>query len=979
MTTQERAAPLSAHIFPTLLDSFRDRYGFPLDPFQLEAVEHLDRDRSILVAAPTGTGKTLIAEYAVFRALSRGQRVFYTAPIKALSNQKYRDFRAQYSDAAGLLTGDVVVQPRATATVDPALGDVSVGLPGDPGTVGRPRGGQIVVMTTEVLRNMLLQAPQGLDDVGCVVFDEIHYMADPTRGTTWEEAIICMPKHVQLVCLSATVANAREIADWIGDVHRETHLVYHEERAVPLQHFYLLDGQLHLAVDAEGRRVTRFAGVGGEYRRGSRSPGGNYERRPRLKHQESGPEDVVGVLKAEGLVPAIYFLFSRRDVEEAAEACVRLQLAHGAARPRIAQICRDRLSHLAPEDRELGQVRSLARLLPLGVGFHHAGLLPVLKVLVEELFCAGLLGVVFATDTLSLGINMPARTVVVGEFSKFDGESRRILTPNEYRQLTGRAGRRGIDSRGTAVVAYSPWVAAEDVYEVATGAIQPVQSAFLVRYNTVLNLWDEAAEHDPAERIAHLMASSLREHQVDGQLLDLRERQAALRVRAEAPVFACDSCTPETLAEYEWLRRQLPHARKEEERAQTAERLLLGELDARPWQPSRFAVRQALRDFSGGEPIHAGPHGWGIYLSRLAEAQGAVALALFSRSARVLHSFSEVDYLLEGTPRVELPAALLGLLGEVADVGELVGEDEVRRLESRVAALDLPDVGSIAARHQEAIRAALEPRLSAAAARVAEAKRARREVEDAVAAHPCRACPNRRDHHAQLRAAEQARWELEEAEKQIQHLTALRRNRTRRVLRSIQRVLERFGYLKGAAITPKGEMLRDIFDSNGLVVCEAIDRGLLDGLSSAELAEALSWFAYDRDQSFPNRYALPPRLVVLRSRLEDLESAVLRSEAEVALHLSTGFSRPFYGVALAWCQGASFEAILSRVSLSEGDLVLTLNKTLDLMRQVREMLQKRQPTHPLVGRLSSAERQVRRGIVEQCTRAGIAAAETPLP
>ena len=187
-------------------------------------------------------------------------------------------------------------------------------------------------------------------------------------------------------------------------------------------------------------------------------------------------------------------------------------------------------------------------------------------------------------------------------------------------------------------------------------------------------------------------------------------------------------------------------------------------------------------------------------------------------------------------------------------------------------------------------------------------------------------------------------------------------------------MLGRFGYLRGAEITAKGQMLRDVFDPNGLIICEAIDRGLLDGLSSAELAEALSWFAYDRDVSFPNRYSLPPRLVELRARLEGVESSALRSEAEVGLQLSTGFSRLFYGPTLAWCEGASFEAVLSRVSLSEGDVMLTFNKTLDLMRQVREMLQKRQPLHPLVGRLSAAERQMRRGIVEQCTKAGIAAA-----
>ena len=946
-----------------LTSTFRKRYPFPLDDFQEKAIEELDQGRSVLVAAPTGTGKTLVAEYGVYRALAAGLKVFYTTPIKALSNQKYRDFSAQYGAAAGLLTGDVVIQPSAAATVRPETGEVLVR------EGAGARGGQVVVMTTEVLRNMLLQEPTALDDVGCVVFDEIHYVADPARGTTWEEAIICCPKHVQFVCLSATVANAGEIADWISEVHGETTLVFHEERAVPLEHHYFLDGTLRLAIDAVGRRAARFPGVGGEARQGVRARGFDWIEGPRRPtRREPAPEEVVLALRQAGLLPAIYFLFSRRDAEAAAEASARVRLAHGGVRERIASAVEERLAHLAPEDRELDQVKALRRLLPVGVGFHHAGMLPVLKVLVEELFSAGLLGVVFATDTLSLGINMPARTVVVGEFSKFDGESRRLLTPNEYRQLTGRAGRRGIDDFGTAVVPYSPWVPAEDAFATATGPLQPVESAFLVRYNTVLNLWaSEADGRDPAERLVALLSSSLREYQLDGQLRDLRAEASRLARQAESVDLGCPTCTPESLAEYDLSRRALPRARKEQEKAERAEAALLAELEARPWRPSKPEARRLLRGFSGGEPLHADAHGWGLYLGRPASADGAVALALFGHSARLLRTYAEIDYLPTDAGRVELPETLLGLSGEVEDVRPLLG-DGALDLHERLAALELPDVDAMAAAHREARRAQLAPRLAEAARRVAAARAARRELEQAVASHPSHACPNRQQHYQMLHEAERARSAAREVQETIARLGEVRRHRTRQVLRSIQRVLEQFGYLRRGLVTAKGGKLRDVFDSNGLTICEALDRGLLDACSPAELAEVLSWFAYDREQSFPNRHGLPRRLQDLRARLEEVEAEVLRAEADAGLRLSTGFSRGFYGMALAWCQGASFEDVLARVSLAEGDVMLTFNKTLDLMRQLRDMLRRNAPASPLLRRLAAAEEMMRRGIVEQCCR-----------
>jgi superfamily II RNA helicase len=460
----------------------------------------LARGASVLVAAPTGTGKTVVAEFGVFLAHRAGLRSIYTTPIKALSNQKFRDFKTIYGDEAGLLTGDVVVNP----------------------------GGSVLVMTTEVLRNMLVQREDRLEDVGVIVFDEVHYLSDRERGTAWEEAILLAPRGLPLVCLSATVPNVGEVASWLREVRGDLELVVHEQRAVPLEHRYYLDGKAELVVDAHGPRRKSFR-VGGElarrYRAGYPGDGGDgREARPQPE-----PWEIVHYLERRELTPAIYFLFSRRACEQAAESCLALdRLPEGEA---LAQEAKLRLAELPPADRSLRQVGLLLRLLPHGVAVHHAGLLPVIKMLVEELFAAGRLRAVFATDTLALGINMPARTVVIGEMSKWDGESHRLLLPNEYRQMTGRAGRRGMDERGVSVILYSPWTSFEQAMEVVQGRLVPLESAFAPHYSTAANLW-----HGPGDRdlLADLYERSFRRFQHGSLLSDLLAEQAQLEQAFEA-------------------------------------------------------------------------------------------------------------------------------------------------------------------------------------------------------------------------------------------------------------------------------------------------------------------------------------------------------------------------------------------------------------------------------------------------------------
>ncbi|MBV9170305.1 MAG: DEAD/DEAH box helicase [Chloroflexi bacterium] len=499
-----------------LVEEFTASQPYELDDFQLDAIRALANQHSVLVAAPTGTGKTVVGEFGIFLARKYSSRAIYTTPIKALSNQKFRDFRSRWGhDEVGLLTGDVVVN----------------------------RDAPTLVMTTEVLRNMLITGA-ALNDVGVIVFDEVHYMGDPERGTAWEESILLAPRGLPLVCLSATVPNAAEIAEWLRDAHGDLACVFHDQRAVPLEHRYWLPDtnpdkhafQVLTIMDAAGRPTSaaaRLRGVGGElagrvrwggvtstgFRGEDRSPAS--DRDPR---EQPAPWRVIRYLESEQLTPAIYFLFSRRATEEAASSCVALKPVPHAAE--LVQEAKARLSDLSPADRQLRQVALLlGRFLPRGVAVHHAGLLPQVKLLVEELFQAGKLRAVFATDTLALGINMPARTVIIGEMVKFDGVSRRILTPNEYRQMTGRAGRRGIDERGVSLLMYSPWITFPQTLRVLTSELLPLESAFRPTYSTAMNLW---LGPEDEERLADLYARSLRRFQHDRTLKELTERKQAL-------------------------------------------------------------------------------------------------------------------------------------------------------------------------------------------------------------------------------------------------------------------------------------------------------------------------------------------------------------------------------------------------------------------------------------------------------------------
>ena len=496
------------------------RYAFPPDRFQIEAFDALDDGRHVVVAAPTGSGKTVVAEYGIELARRRGARAFYTAPIKALSNQKYRDLVEFYGESeVGLLTGDNSINGDAP----------------------------IVVMTTEVLRNMIYGGKQRLDGLGVVVLDEVHFLQDAYRGPVWEEVIIHLPRHVQLVCLSATVSNARELAEWIGTVRGPTDAVIEERRPVRLDNLYLVgdrtNDRLHLLptfvehrANPDAARLDASAvrfGRGRPNERGLRGSG-------RRTLYTPGRIETVELLDSRGMLPAIYFIFSRNQCDEAARACLDagLRFTSEDERDRIRQIADARLGSLDPADLAvLGYGQFLSE-LEAGLAPHHAGMVPPFKEVVEACFVEGLVKVVFATETLAVGINMPARTVVIEKLTKFTGDHHEQLTPGQYTQLTGRAGRRGIDELGHAVVSWSPFVRFEAVAELAGSRSFHLRSAFRPTYNMAANLVRNYGD----EEAHHLLNLSFAQFQADRDVVRIetrlerqRIRLAGLREEAQSP------------------------------------------------------------------------------------------------------------------------------------------------------------------------------------------------------------------------------------------------------------------------------------------------------------------------------------------------------------------------------------------------------------------------------------------------------------
>lgn len=545
------------------LQAYRDTLRFELDSFQERACESVEAGKGVLVAAPTGAGKTAVAEFAVFLALQQPLvKVFYTTPMKALSNQKYTELVERYGpDDIGLLTGDTSINPHA----------------------------RVVIMTTEVLRNMLYADSDVLDDLGYVVMDEVHYLADRFRGAVWEEVIIHLPSSVQVISLSATVSNAEEFGDWLQTVRGDTDVIVSETRPVPLyQHMLVGEQLLPLFRDTPSgknprvnpeivqlvhslQRVDRLGGAAATRGRGRfRTP-----RPPRFSDKRGlSKARIARMLDEHDLLPAIFFVFSRAGCDKAVAQVVGsgVQLTTPEERAEILDLVESRIALLADEDLAVVGYHEWLDALLRGVAAHHAGLLPVFKEVVEELFRRKLLRVVFATETLALGINMPARTVVLEKLDKFNGEARVPITAGEYTQLTGRAGRRGIDDQGHSVIVWQSGMNPEQVAQLASRRSYPLRSSFRPTYNMAVNLiWRDG--YQPTKEI---LESSFAQFQADRHVVELA-RTVRKNERSLEGYQGSWECHLGDFQEYFGMRRRLSDLEKGHQKG--GPDAVLGEID----------------------------------------------------------------------------------------------------------------------------------------------------------------------------------------------------------------------------------------------------------------------------------------------------------------------------------------------------------------------------------------------------------------
>jgi ATP-dependent RNA helicase HelY len=870
---------------PVLAD-FASMYEFTLDDFQVRACEELESGNGVLVAAPTGSGKTILGEFAVHLALQQGRKCFYTTPIKALSNQKFADLTRRYGvERVGLLTGDNSIN-----------GDAPV-----------------VVMTTEVLRNMLYAGSQTLAGLGYVVMDEVHYLADRFRGAVWEEVIIHLPESVAVVSLSATVSNAEEFGEWLSEVRGATTTIVEERRPVPLYQHVLVGRRMYdlFADDRPGPEarvnpeLMRVAGDDWASRRlrDHRTPrgraGAGGQRPPRRAWVPSRFE-VVDRLDAEALLPAIYFIFSRIGCDAAVRQCLdaNLRLATVEERDGIRAFVEERCADIPDEDLEVLGYHDFADGLARGVAAHHAGMLPTFKECVEELFAAGLVRVVFATETLALGINMPARSVVVEKLVKWNGETHADITPGEYTQLTGRAGRRGIDVEGHGVVLWQPGLDPRSVAGLASTRTYPLMSSFRPSYNMAVNLVHQVGRGTARELLESSFAQFQADRAVVGLARQLRKGEDALEGYADAA-----ACERGDFMEYAGIRRRLKDVEAASAKARRADRReeVVASLEAlKPGDvidvpAGRFAGLAVVID-PGTQANREGPRPY---------------VLTTDRHARRL-SIVDFDKPVRPVTRMRVPKSFNGR------------NPQARR--------DL--ASALRAKARDTGRRGAEPERSSAARSDDASEREIARLRAELRAHPCHGCPDREDH---------ARWAERYFKLQRDTQTLRRRieSRTNTIARQFDRVCEvltALGYLRGDEVTAEGERLMRIYTDMDLVAAEALRGGLWAGLSASELAAALSALVFEARRADD---ATAPRLPSgpVRQTLAGMVSLWADLDALERDHGLSFLREPDLGFAWAahrWADGASLDEVLTETDLSAGDFVRWMKQLLDVADQVAD-------------------------------------------
>jgi ATP-dependent RNA helicase HelY len=911
LSPSERYAAHMKHKDHPVVRDFSALYDFPLDDFQLRACREIEDGRGVLVAAPTGSGKTVVGEFAIHLALATGRKCFYTTPIKALSNQKYHDLVDRYGpDEVGLLTGDNVVNGEAP----------------------------VVVMTTEVLRNMLYAGSRTLLGLGYVVMDEVHYLADRSRGAVWEEVMIHLPESVTVVSLSATVSNAEEFGEWLETVRGETTTIVEERRPVPLyQHVMvgkrLLDLFASSDVDAASGFVNEGAPVNGELMKVARDDWASTRlmrdrRSPRKGRPGSSKNprsvgngrrvwipsrvDVVERLDREGLLPAIVFIFSRIGCDAAVQQCLNagVRLTSPEERDTIFEYVEAACRDLPEEDLQVLGYHDFVDGLTRGIAAHHAGMLPAFKHVVEELFVRGLCKVVFATETLALGINMPARTVVIEKLTKWNGETHADITPGEYTQLTGRAGRRGLDVEGHGVVLWQPGMNPREVAGLASTRTYPLRSSFRPSYNMAVNLVDQYGRDTARELLEQSFAQFQADKAVVGLARQLRKAEEALEGYAQAA-----QCELGDFMEYARLRRRVSEVEKGASRSRKADR--------------REEAIESLRLLKRGDVIEVPTGKFAGYAVVVDNGWDAANPRPYVVTAdRQARRLAMVDFPVPvaAVAQVKVPKGFNGRNPQMR-------RDLASALRSRTHGLAPPPPGKRGGGRSRPDKGSVDPVVD----------RELKALRERLSEHPCHACPDREDHDRWAQ-----RWfKLEKDAATLRRRVETRTNTVARQFDRVCDVLTALGYLAVGGeghedgrvrVTDQGRRLMRLYSELDLVAAESIRTGLWDDLSPAELAAALSVLVFEARR--PDD-ASPPQVPggQVREVIKQMVKLWGQLDALERDHHLDFLRQPDAGFAWAayrWVEGDELDDVLGVVELAAGDFVRWMKQLLDLAGQVAD-------------------------------------------
>ncbi|CAB3374078.1 Hypothetical predicted protein [Cloeon dipterum] len=875
-------------------------YPFTLDPFQKEAILCLDNDQSVLVSAHTSAGKTVVAEYSIAKSLQNNQRVIYTTPIKALSNQKYREFHEEFKDV-GLITGDVTINPTASC----------------------------LIMTTEILRSMLYRGSEVSREVGWVIFDEIHYMRDKERGVVWEETLILLADNVRFVFLSATIPNARQFAEWVAYLHKQPcHVVYTDYRPTPLQHFiYPAGGDgIHLVVSENGQfREDNFNAAmvvlqnAGDASKGDR----NMKGRKGGQQGESNCFRLVKMIMERSYAPVIVFSFSKKECEAYALQMSRLDFNTVDEKLAVDEVFNNAMDVLSEEDKNLPQVQNVLPLLRRGIGIHHGGLLPILKECIEILFSIGLIKALFATETFAMGLNMPARTVLFSGLRKFDGRDMRFITSGEYIQMSGRAGRRGLDEKGIVILIMDEKVSGAEAKEVLQGRADPINSAFHLTYNMVLNLL-RVEEINPE----YMLERSFYQFQNQSSIPHIIEK-----------VKTCDETLKEIeipreseISSYYKLREHLNQMGEQFQKYLTEPKYIVPFL-----QPGRLVkIKNRQHEFD-----------WGVVVN-------------FSRKRvedkrkKAANPLNEPDYEVDVLLHVEKPPVS-------------ASDEPIPAKEGTIGHMEVVPVLLCVIQKISSVRLKLSKNLKNSASRndiLKDIEKVKTEFSNGVPLldaikdmkikdeafnklvnniemfekrlfeHPLNKDPELEILYNKYLEKIKAEEEFKVAKKELKAAKSLLQMEE---LKCRKRVLRRLEYCNAAdVIELKGRVACELSSADELLLTEMIFHGMFGELTPPQCVALLSCFVCDEKSNESSQMA--EELTGPLRKMQELAKRIALVSKEAKLDIDEEqyveqFKPYLMDVTLAWCKGASFAQICKMTDIFEGSIIRCMRRLEEALRQ----------------------------------------------